>query len=315
MKKVSVIIPFYNVESYIGQCLDSVVKQSLSEIEILCIDDKSPDNSIDIVRKYSEKDSRIRIFRHERNRGLGAARNTGIENASGRYIFFLDSDDWLLDDGLQKLYETAEKQQVRIVSAPFKRYEEVSGNYKRLRVKARGEFLISNKNFDSLEYNAFKLFHSSIFADPEIRFPDRLIHEDVEFYWKVFTIHNRIFCMEEPAMVYRIRENSIMNSKKGENYCANNIELIKNIFLFLEKKNLLNTYKKAFAREYYHFYYMGSTFDAEIFSRELKPFFRRHNFTVGFPMRKVRKWLFNRKFNRNENTLRFFGIYLIKKKL
>jgi hypothetical protein len=60
---------------------------------------------------------------------------------------------------------------------------------------------------------------------------------------------------------------------------------------------------------------MGSTFDAEIFSRELKPFFRRHNFTVGFPMRKVRKWLFNRKFNRNENTLRFFGIYLIKKKL
>lgn len=315
MTKVSVIIPFYKVEQYIDQCLESVINQTLSDIEVLCIDDKSPDKSIDIVQKYADKDKRVHIFRHERNSGLGAARNTGIQHATGQYIFFLDSDDWLLEDGLQKLYETAEKHKVKVVSAPFKRYVEASDSYKRLRVKARGDFLITDKNFDSLEYNAFKLFHHSIFTDPDIRFPGRLIHEDVEFYWKVFTLHNRIFCLDEPAMVYRIREHSIMNSKKGDDYCANNIELIKNIFLFLEKKNLLGTYKNAFAREYYHFYFMGSTFDAETFSRELEPLFRQHNFKVGFPMRRVRKWFFNRKFNRNEKTLRLFGIYLIKKKL
>lgn len=106
-----------------------------------------------------------------------------------------------------------------------------------------------------------------------------------------------------------------MHSRKRADYCENNIQLIKNIFLFLEKKNLIDTYKQAFIKEYYHFYYMGSTFDAEKFSQELESFFRKKNFKLGFSMRTVRKWFFNKKINQNERTLRLFGMYLMKTKL
>lgn len=315
MIKVSVIIPFYKVEKYAAQCLDSVVSQTLSEIEIICVDDKSPDGSIDIIRKYAEKDSRIRIFQHDKNRGIGGARNTGIAQARGQYIFFLDSDDWLLEDGLQQLYVAAQHNDVKVVSAPFRRYVEKSHSYKRTRVKEKGMFCVTNKNFASLDYNVFKLYHISIFQDPDIRFSDHLIHEDVEFYWKVFTIYNYIYCLENPVMVYRIRASSIMNSRKRADYCDNNIKLINNIFLFLEKKNLIVAYREAFIREYYHFYYMGSTFDAEKFTRELEPLFRKKNFKLGFSMRRIRKWFFTKKINQNERTLRLFGMYLMKTKL
>ncbi|MGB3212576.1 MAG: glycosyltransferase family 2 protein [Desulforhopalus sp.] len=315
MKKISVIIPIYKVENYIAQCLESVINQTISEIEILCVDDKSPDNSINIVKDYATEDNRIRIFQHESNKGLGAARNTGIENAQGEYIFFLDSDDWLLEDGLQKLYESGQQYNVKIVSAPIQRYIESTGNYKNSRLKTKGEIYLTNKNFTSLDYNAFKLFHKSIFKDVDIRFPGRLIHEDVEFYWKVFTVFNHIYCLEDPVVVYRVRENSIMTSKKGEDYFVNNVELIKNIFNYLEKKKKTAIYREAFTKEYYHFYYRGTTFDAERFSQELEPFFRKKQFKLGFSMRKIRKWLFNKKFNKNERTLRLFGFFLMKTKL
>ena len=315
MIKISVVIPFYKVENYIAQCLDSVIKQTFPEIEILCIDDNSPDKSINIVREYAKRDSRIRIVQHKKNKGLGAARNTGIKNAVGEYIFFLDSDDWLLEDGLQQLYETTRKYGVKIVSAPLKSYLEATDSYKRTRVKEKGSLILTNDNFLTLEYNAFKLFHKSIFDNLDIRFPDRLIHEDVEFYWKVFTMYPQLYCLEFPVMVYRIRADSIMTSKKGDDYCNNNIELIKNIYNFLEKNNLTSLYHKAFTREYFNFFYKGSTFDSDKFSMELDSFFHEKHFTIGFSLRKIRKWFFCKKFNKNERTLRFMGFFLIRKKL
>lgn len=315
MKKISVIIPFYKVEKYIAQCLDSVVRQTLCEIEILCVDDNSPDKSINIVKEYAKEDRRIRIFQHENTQGVGAARNTGIKHAEGEYIFFLDSDDWLLEESLHRLYETARKYKAKIVSAPLKCYLEVTGRYKKIRLKKKGPLTLTNANFLTLEYNAFKLFHKSIFENTDVRFPDRLIHEDVEFYWKVFTLHPNLYCLDFPVMVYRIRADSIMTSKKGKDYCNNNIELIKNIFNFLEKNRLTDQYRRSFTKEYYNFLYKGSVFDADKFSMELDAFFQEKQFATGFSLRKVRKWFFNKKFNKNERALRFFGFYLIRKKL
>ena len=93
--KISIIIPVYNVEKYLRECLDSCVNQTLENIEIICVDDASPDNSIKILEEYQAKDSRIRIFRHEENKNLGAARNTGLANATGEYVWFVDSDDYI----------------------------------------------------------------------------------------------------------------------------------------------------------------------------------------------------------------------------
>ena len=93
--KISIIIPVYNVEKYLRECLDSCINQTLADIEIICVDDCSPDNSIKILEEYQAKDYRIKIFRHEKNKNLGAARNTGIQNAIGEYVWFVDSDDYI----------------------------------------------------------------------------------------------------------------------------------------------------------------------------------------------------------------------------
>ena len=96
--EVSVIIPIYNTEQYLAECLDSVVNQTLSDIEIICVDDGSPDRSIDILMEYAAKDDRIQIIRQE-NKGLPAARNAGLRVASGDYVYFVDSDDMLRMNG------------------------------------------------------------------------------------------------------------------------------------------------------------------------------------------------------------------------
>ena len=102
--KVSVIVPIYNTEKYVVECLESIVNQTLKEIEIICIDDGSTDNSIEIVKCYSN----IKII-HQKHSGLSIARNTGMQNANGEYIYFCDSDDILVTNALEELYNYSKK--------------------------------------------------------------------------------------------------------------------------------------------------------------------------------------------------------------
>ena len=104
--KVSIIIPVYNVEPFLARCLDSVVGQTLRGIEIICVDDGSPDRSIDILNRYAAQDDRIRVISQE-NRGLGGARNRGFDAATGEFILFVDSDDWIDPVYCERLYEAA----------------------------------------------------------------------------------------------------------------------------------------------------------------------------------------------------------------
>ena len=108
MPKVSVIILVYNVEAYLKQCLDSVINQTLKDIEIILVDKESPDNCPKICDDYAKKDKRIKVI-HQKNKGLSGARNTGMEFATGEYIAFIDSDDWIEKTMLQTLFSTAEK--------------------------------------------------------------------------------------------------------------------------------------------------------------------------------------------------------------
>ena len=114
MAKVSVIIPVYNAEQYLRQCLDSVVGQTLKDIEIICVDDGSQDNSVAILKEYAARDSRLRLIR-EKNRGAGAARNQGLREATGEYLSFLDADDFFEQDMLEKAVARAEEYDAQIV--------------------------------------------------------------------------------------------------------------------------------------------------------------------------------------------------------
>ena len=102
--KISVIIPVYNVEKYLPACLDSVIRQSYTSLELILVDDGSSDRSLEICRSYAERDDRIRVIRRD-NGGASAARNTGLDHASGEYVSFVDSDDILFPDALEKLYQ------------------------------------------------------------------------------------------------------------------------------------------------------------------------------------------------------------------
>lgn len=108
MPKISIIVPVYNVEKYIAQCLDSIIKQTFRDIEVIVIDDGTQDNSAEIYQKYMEMDSRIKIIK-KRNEGVAEARNTGIEHATGECLMFIDSDDWMEKDGCEILYKAYEK--------------------------------------------------------------------------------------------------------------------------------------------------------------------------------------------------------------
>lgn len=114
--KVSIIIPVYNVEPFLARCLDSVVGQTLRGIEIICVDDGSPDRSIDILNRYAAQDDRIRVISQE-NRGLGGARNRGFDAATGEFILFVDSDDWIDPAYCERLYEAAREAEADIACA------------------------------------------------------------------------------------------------------------------------------------------------------------------------------------------------------
>ena len=131
---VSMIIPIYNSSSYLKECLDSVLGQSLKNIEVLCINDGSTDDSLNLLQKYREKDKRIKIY-NQKNQGAGAARNTGLKMATGKYVAFMDPDDFYPDNNvLMELYETIEKYKVKIAGGglieflPDKRYRKEYGD-------------------------------------------------------------------------------------------------------------------------------------------------------------------------------------------
>ena len=128
MKKISVIIPVYNEEEYCNECIDSVINQSYKNLEIICINDKSTDNSLKILEDYAQKDSRITIINNQENKGLGFSRNVGLEYATGDYIFFIDSDDSILENTLELLLKNAISNESDVVLYKLLSYDDVTEN-------------------------------------------------------------------------------------------------------------------------------------------------------------------------------------------
>ena len=128
MVRISVIVPVFNEEEYVAQCLDSVINQSFKDIEIICVDDGSSDGSLDILRDYEEKDYRIRIITQE-NQGLSASRNVALDQSTGDYVFFIDSDDYLELTALEELYRISVFENVDFTISKLLNFEEKTGRY------------------------------------------------------------------------------------------------------------------------------------------------------------------------------------------
>ena len=122
----SIIIPVYNVEPYLRECLNSIINQTFQEFEIICIDDGSTDNSFSVLQEYAQKDKRFKIFRQE-NQGSGIARNYGINTAKGKYLVFVDPDDWVVQDYLEQLYDAFKESGADVELCNVSEVTDVSG--------------------------------------------------------------------------------------------------------------------------------------------------------------------------------------------
>lgn len=218
--KVSIIVPVYNVENYLRQCLDSVLNQTLKEIEVICVNDGSTDNSKQILEAYRKKDSRIKII-NKKNAGQGAARNRGIEYAKGEYIGFVDSDDWIDINMFEKLYKNAKFNNSDIVMCPILLINETDGNLNReipyfdLKCFDEGfDDCVFNykqtKNFiHDITVNVYnKIFRREFINNINARFPEGLIFEDVPFFYQTYLGARRISLIRDYLYFHRVNRPS-----------------------------------------------------------------------------------------------------------
>jgi len=182
MPKVSIIVPVYNVEKYLKRCLDSLVNQSLKDIEIIIINDASTDNSLKVIREYESKYNTIKVINSPTNLKQGGARNLGIEIAKGEYIGFVDSDDWVHVEMYKKLYSKANDTNSDVVDSD---YYVSDGNNVLTTVTSNtadqlGELTSMQKKGLILHSGRMwtKIFKTSLFIDNNIRFPEKLSYED-----------------------------------------------------------------------------------------------------------------------------------------
>lgn len=218
MPKVSVIIPVYNVEQYLEECLDSVMQQTYQDIEIICIDDCSTDHSIDILHKYEQRDKRIAVLQNRVNSGLAFTRNVGIDNATGEYILFVDSDDYIADNLLESVLEKAVGND--IVCYDYRKQDEIyNGRDGHKYSVADGlfdktDYFINAVMSNSIIYSAWSKVYSSAFLRHNmIRFNDGIFYEDILFCFQCLMKAERVYSINQKLYYYRIRNDSIMTKK------------------------------------------------------------------------------------------------------
>lgn len=226
--KVSVIIPVYNTQKYLEKCLNSLLSQSLRDIEIICIDDGSTDNSLDILNKFAQNDKRIKVLT-QKNKGQSVARNVGIRVAKGEYIGFIDSDDWADENMFEKLYKNANKYDSDISMCSISVYDEKTGEY-----STKDPYLTLDLFPSSFENRAFnyidtldfifricvtpwnKIYRREFLIEKNLFFIEGLNFEDNVFNLQTFVEAEKVSLIKEPLVVYRrASETSYTFSKTG----------------------------------------------------------------------------------------------------
>ena len=262
--KISIIVPVYNTERYIGQCLDSVLGQSFNNYEIVCVNDGSTDGSLSILEEYKNKDKRVRIITTE-NAGLSAARNTGVRSAMGEYICYLDSDDMLEDGALDRMSDAIDDGYADVIGYNARlmydseHIKEVynkdayyirKGNYSDI-TEGSQLFASMMENNEFIETAWLMLIKREYLEKKEITFYEGILHEDVLYAIQCYLDANKAKYVEDINYVYRIRENSIMTksvtSKNIYSKLVSYDEIMKIIYTHSYEgrvKNAINKYLK-----------------------------------------------------------------------
>lgn len=242
MAKVSVIVPVYNTQEYLVKCLDSLVGQTLEDLEIIIIDDGSTDESPKIIDQYYEQyQKKIKLIRKE-NGGQAAARNLGIAISECEYIGFLDSDDYADPTMFQKLYEKAVETDADLVECNYVYLDEQNQ-----KMKQYGH-LRPYKNQKEMFINPLvspwnKLFKSSILKESGVLFPEGVIYEDTAFFIQLIPRLKKVEFIQEDLIFHILRASSTMNAVKSRRI-ANIFVVLKKIIEDYQSKNLFDEYQK-----------------------------------------------------------------------
>lgn len=224
--KVSVIIPVYNAEKYLKQCLDTVINQTLKDIEIICVDDGSTDKSLDILKEYQENDNRI-IILQQQNQHAGVARNNGLKVAKGKYLSFLDSDDFFELTMLDEMYNKAEKDNSDIVICGWKNFDnvlkKVTTTFKiNSKYIARSPLLTRNNTDDIFMIGKpnpwTKLFKHDLFRNNNLLFEEYVCCNDLTCVCMALALSNKISVINKEFIYYRNNQTTNISAGRSKNF-------------------------------------------------------------------------------------------------
>lgn len=273
LPKISVIVPIYKVEVYINKCIDSIINQSYKNIEVILVDDGSPDKCGEIANSYSKKDSRVKVI-HKENGGLSDARNCGMKYATGEYVLFVDSDDWISEEMIDTLVSIAIETNADIVQSAFyyayenyllydDRYYSENMNFIELNRRELMKELVINEKVKNFAWG--KLYKIKLIND--IPFKKGVLFEDVFWAHKVMDRVNKYIICHKPMCYYLQRNDSIVST-----YTVRNLDIIRGLkerHSFIEKNysDLVNESYKIITKTILLHYYLLSNNDEKDIDR------------------------------------------------
>ncbi|MGN1166530.1 MAG: glycosyltransferase family 2 protein [Lachnospiraceae bacterium] len=250
-KKVTVIIPIYNTEQYLAECIESILGQTLKELEVICIDDGSTDKSLEVLDNYAKTDDRVIIYQ-QKNCGLSMVRNRGLSHAAGEYIYFMDSDDILRQDALENLYNRSKEEKLDVLyfdAITMYENEDIKENHLEFDnyYVRKGEYPVNCTGSEMFvrmreagEYRVnmgIQFFRRGFLEEEDLKFQPGIIHEDNDFTFRAMLLAERVGYISETYFNRRIRAQSIMTVKTRFNHIYGYFRSFLKMLSFIEENS------------------------------------------------------------------------------
>ena len=255
--KVSVVIPIWNTEKYLEKCLESLVNQTLKDIEIICVNNGSTDSCQQIIDRFARKDSRIKVVNIEHGY-LSDSRNKGVEYTEGEYLYFCDSDDWLEPEALEKWYNHSQKHNADLCILQEKRFNQATRTYMNINhrlcalygcLEDKTYTYKDMKNLFMERFEAWLHFYKrEFFINNKLYYPSKTFYEDVIIHFKsMFYAKSIVFCFE-PLYTWRFRQDASCSKSHNTPEKLDAIVYLEDVYNLLIDLNLFDTYKSEYVQ-------------------------------------------------------------------
>lgn len=258
---ISIIVPIWNTGKYLDRCLSSLLNQTKKDIEVICVNDGSTDNSLEIVKKFAAQDARVKLV-NQKNKGVATARNVGLKYATSKYIMWCDSDDEYLPDMCKKMFDTIEKEKVDLVVCAIqvindKVDRKLAGDIEDyVKLKFSGKQKVTWNLIVHTDVSLpSKIMKKSLIDKYGMHFPDGLHFEDAYFFDQYLTASKTVYYLEEKLYNYHRNNESIMSrSFKKTSISLDYIQIIPRTYAYLKKNKLFDTYNDFFWHRFIQYY-------------------------------------------------------------